>query len=490
MKVLAFDFGASSGRAILGIYENGKLEMQEMHRFSNDPVMVNGTFYWDALRLFFEIKQGILKCVNAGHKDIESIAIDTWGVDFALLDKDGKLLENPVNYRDLRTEGMQELFYENVMSKDELYAETGIQFANLNTLFQLYSLKVKRPEMLEKAETLLFMPDLFAYFLTGKKGIEYTIASTSQLLDAKKRDWNFKIVDKMGLKRSLFTEIQKPGTVRGTLLPEIAEELGIDHPVDVIACTSHDTASAFVASPIEKNDNSCSISCGTWSLLGAELPDPIISDITVRENFTNEGGYNNTIRFLKNISGLWLIQETRRQWNREGNNISFKDIDNMIAVDKSADVYINPESEEFLAPGNMPKRIAAALERTGQKTPETKAQYAICILESLALTYRYYIENLEKVLGHRIETIHLIGGGTQDHNLCQYTANATNRKVTAGPIEATALGNIAVQLISRKAIADVDTARTMLGDLIIYKPQNAAEWDKKYEEYLKVKKNA
>ncbi len=486
MKVLAFDLGASSGRAILGTYENGRLEMEEIHRFSNDPVTVNGTLYWDILRLFFEIKAGLQKCVNAGHKDIESIAIDTWGVDFGLLDSDGKLLENPVHYRDSRCDGMMEKLFE-VIPRDEIYSSTGIQFVKLNTIFQLFSLTLNRKELLDRAQTLLFTPDLLAYFLTGKKSVEYTIASTSQLLDAKKRDWDYSIIDRLGLKRSMFPQIRMPGTVTGQLLPEIAEELGFDRPVDVIACASHDTASAVVAAPIGRNEKSCYISCGTWSLLGAELDEPLINDKSFSENFTNEGGYEDTIRFLKNISGLWLIQETRRQWNREGNNISFKDIDRMLETEKSANVYINPDDDSFAAPGNMPKRIEDFLISKGQNIPATKGQQALCILESLALTYRFYIENLEKILGHTIDTIHMIGGGTKDENLCRFTANATGKKVTAGPVEATALGNIAVQLIAKGQLRDLAEARTHLGDEKIYMPEDTELWNKKYNDYMKVR---
>ena len=486
MKVLAFDLGASSGRAILGIYENGKLEMEEIHRFSNDPVMVNGTLYWDILRLFFEIKTGLSKCVTAGHKDIESIAIDTWGVDFGLLDKDGRLLENPIHYRDSRVDDMMDKVF-SVVPRDEIYSSTGIQFVKLNTIFQLYSLVENRKELLDRADTLLFTPDLLAYFLTGEKSIEYTIASTSQLLDANKRDWDYALLEKLGINKDIFPAIRMPGSVTGKLLPEIAEELGFDKPIDVIACASHDTASAVVAAPIEKGEKSCYISCGTWSLLGAELDEPLINEKSFSENFTNEGGYEGTIRFLKNISGLWLLQETRRQWIREGSDISFKDIDRMLETEVSANVYINPDDDSFVAPGNMPKRMEEFLISKGQDIPKTKGQQALCILESLALTYRFYIENLEKILGYTIDTVHLIGGGTKDENLCRFTACATGKKVTAGPIEATALGNIAVQLIAKGEIKDLDEARKYLGDLKIYMPEDSDKWNKKYADYMKVR---
>lgn len=485
MKVLAFDFGASSGRAIVATYENGKVTMEEVHRFSNDPVMVGGTFYWDILRLFHEIKQGISRCVAAGHKDIESIGIDTWGVDFGLLDKDGRLLENPVNYRDKRTVGVKEKAFE-VCGKENMYKAAGLQFNDFNTIFQLYSLKLQRPELLERAETLLFIPDLLAYFLTGEKSVEYTIASTSELLDAKKRDYDFGMLEKLGIKKEIMPKIVKPGTVKGKLSADIAEELGIDR-IDVIASASHDTASAVAAAPIKKGESSCFISCGTWSLLGAELDEPIINDVSFAEDFTNEGGVENTIRFLKNISGLWLMQETRRQWIREGEDISFKDIDKMLETEKSADVYIDPTRSEFVAPGNMPKRIDDFLIRTNQKIPASKGQTALCILESLALTYRYYIEALEKILGKKIDVIHIIGGGVKDVNLCKFTANATGKKVTAGPVEATAIGNISVQLIAKGAIKDIESARKQISDVKEYLPEDGDVWAEKYAKFLKIK---
>ncbi len=484
-KVLAFDFGASSGRAILATYENGSLSLEEIHRFSNDPVMVHGTFYWDVLRLFYEIKQGILKCVSSGNADISSIGIDTWGVDFGLLDKDGKLLENPVHYRDERTKGMADEVFR-VVGKEWLYERTGIQIMDINTIFHLYALKKNRPDVLDRAETLLFMPDLFAYLLTGKKNVEYTIASTSQLLNAASRDWDRELISRLGLPERIFGEVREPGNVIGTLLPEIASELGIGE-IPVIACGSHDTASAYVAAPIVPGESCCCISCGTWSLLGAELNEPLINEKTFAENFTNEGGVGHTIRFLKNISGLWILQETRRQWVREGENISFKDIDRMLLTEKSADVYIDPDYEPFGKPGRMVEKINEFLSGTSQPLPATKGQTALCILESLAMTYRYYTENLEKLLGRRIDVIHLIGGGVKDVNLCRFTASVTGRKVTAGPVEATAMGNIAVQLIALGVVRDVSEARGLSDDLKVYTPENPELWEEKYRKYLAIK---
>lgn len=487
IKSLAFDFGASSGRAILGKYENSYLKMEEIHRFSNDPVMVNGTLYWDVLRLFYEIKQGMLKCVNSGNADIETIAIDTWGVDFGLLDEHDNLISNPVHYRDARTDGILDSFFK-LIDRKELYDKTGIEIMSINTLFQLYSLKQTQPDVLTKAKTLLFTPDLLSFFLTGEKSVEYTISSTSQFLNAKTLQFDEDLLKLIGLKPSQLPKIVMPGSVKGLLKKEICEELGINQ-AKVIATASHDTQSAITSTPIDKSKNSCFISCGTWSLLGAEIDSPVINESTYTGNFTNEGGVFGTISFMKNISGLWILQETRRQWNREGNDISFKDIDKMLLTEKSADIYIDPDYPKFGQPGNMPKVISDFLTMTNQKQPQTKGQQAICILESLALTYRYYIEMLEKLLGKKIEVVHLIGGGVKDKNLCRFTANATGKKIVIGPVEATATGNILLQLYGAGAIKSLEEARNVRTDEVIETiyPEDTALWEEKYKKYLSIK---
>jgi rhamnulokinase/L-fuculokinase len=486
MKALAFDFGASSGRAILGIYDGKELKTEEIHRFSNDPVTVNGTFYWDVLRLFFEMKQSFAKCVAMGHSDIDTIAIDTWGVDFGLLDKDGRLLDNPIHYRDTHSIGMPEKIFK-VYDKQKMYDKTGIEFMNINTLFQLCSLKEKRPELLERAKTLLFMPDLLSYFLTGEKNVEYTIASTSQMLNARERRFDEEMLSDLGLDASILPEIVMPGAVRGKLSQELADEFGIAR-ADVIATASHDTAAAIAATPIREDEKACFISCGTWSLLGAELAEPLINERSFAENFTNEGGAEGKIELLKNICGLWLLQETRRQWNREGCDVSFKDIDNMLLTEKSANVYIDPDYAPFSQPGNLPARINEFLEKTGQIPLTSKGQTALCILESLALTYRYYIEALENILGYTLDTVHLIGGGVKDKNLCKFTANATGKRVVVGPVEATATGNITIQLMAKGEVKDIAQARTIQTEkLETYLPENGEEWNEKYKNYLKYK---
>lgn len=485
-RVLAFDFGASSGRAIIGTLDNGKITLNEIHRFSNDPVTVNGTFYWDVLRLFHEIKQGLLKAKQAGGFD--SIGIDTWGVDFGLLDKDGVLLENPVHYRDKRNIGMVEKAAKYI-GKDEMYKLTGIQFMDFNTAFQLLSIKENRPELLARAESLLFMPDLFAYFLTGNKVSEYSIATTSQLVDINTRDWSKEMLEKLGLPEKIFNRIVPSGSVTGYLSDEICEELGLEK-VPVIAVCGHDTQSAVTAVPSEKEDFAF-ISSGTWSLFGTETKKPIVNDLSYSFNVTNEGGFGYSTAFLKNICGLWLIQESRRQWIREGKEYSYAELEKAALREKPFARFIDPDAPEFAVPGNLPARITEYCRRTGQSVPENEGQTVRCIYESLALRYRAVLEGIEKCTGKNYDSLNVVGGGTKDTLLCKMTADACNITVYAGPIEATVMGNVAVQLISSGDIADVIEARRIIansGQLKCYSPENTAAWDEAYEKFKSVTK--
>ena len=477
-QVLAFDFGGGSGRAILGTLENGKIHMEEVHRFSNDPVIVNGTMYWDTLRHFFEIKQGIVKAKQKG--GFESIGIDTWGVDFGLLDEHGDLLESAVHYRDDRTLGMQEEVFK-VIPKEEVYNLTGNQFENFNTIFQLYSLVQKRPWILEKADTLLLTPDLFNYFLTGEKKAEYTMATTTQLMDAKNKVWSDRILEALQIPKKILPEIVPSGTVVGTLQPSICEELGVE-PAKVIAITGHDTQSAVVSVPTQEKDF-IFISCGTWSLFGTELDGPIIGEKSLECNVSNEGGYGNTTTLLKNIIGLWLAQESRRQWIREGQEYSFGELEQMAQKAEPFQSFIDPDAPEFVPAGNVPERIREFCRRTGQKVPET---IMCCINQSLALKYRYALEQIESCTDKHYSVINMIGGGIQSKLLCQMTAGASGRKVIAGPVEATALGNIAVQLMSLGEIKDVVEARQIIANsetTYEYLPQDAEKWDAAYEKF-------
>ncbi len=482
-RVLAFDFGASSGRAIIGEFDGVKIELTEVHRFSNDPVLVNGTLYWDVLRLFHEIKQGIVKANLAG--GFESIGIDTWGVDFGLLDREGRLLENPVNYRDSRTDGMVEKLAE-MIPLDELYGMTGIQIMQINTLFQLFSLARNRKDLLERTDRMLFIPDLFNYFLTGVKATEYTIASTSQLLGAD-RSWCNELFKKLSIPTNMLTEIVKPGTQLGQLSDAIVSELGVP-AAKVIASASHDTASAVVSVP-SLEDDFVFISCGTWSLMGTELKQPIMDQKSKEFNITNEGGYDYTTRYLKNIMGLWLIQETRRQLGRMGQEYSYAQLEQEALKVKSFQSFIDPDAPEFLKPGHIIDNIKAFCSKSGQRVPETVGEIMRCIYESLAMKYRYVFEFLKESAGKDYAQINVVGGGTKDGFLCQLCANACNTKVVAGPIEATAMGNIAVQLMSLGYVENLKAARKVIIQSFPVKEftpsGDITEWDKAYLDFKK-----
>lgn len=483
-RVLAFDFGASSGRAIIGCFDGDKITLEEVHRFSNDPVSVGGTVYWDVLRLFYEIKQGIIKAKIAGGFD--SIGIDTWGVDFGLIDSEGKLMENPVHYRDARTVGLVDEAFK-TMPKEKLYGITGIQFMELNTLFQLISLKKYRPWMLERADKMLFMPDLFGYMLTGKMCAEYSIASTSQLIDLDKKTWSKEILDAFGIKESVFAPLVQPGTVLGELSKEVCEECGVD-PVPVISVCGHDTQSAITSVPCEDGDFAF-LSSGTWSLFGTELDKPIVNETSMNINITNEGGFDGSTGFLKNIIGLWLIQESRRQWKREGKEYSYADLEKLALAAEPFKCFIDPNAPEFVPHGNIPERVREFCRKTGQFVPETVGEIMRCIYESLAMKYRLTFEKLRECTERDYPVIHVIGGGTKDGLLCQMTANSCDRTVKAGPIEATVMGNVAVQLMSDGSVKNIGQARKIVADsseLKTFEPKDTDKWAGAYEDFLKI----
>ncbi len=449
-QVLAFDFGASSGRVIIGKYDGSKIHIEELHRFSNDPVMLGDTFHWDVLRLFHEIKQGLTKVKNELAKNntkIDSIGIDTWGVDYGLLDNKGRLLENPVHYRDKRTHGIKQPDYYNI---------TGIQHMNINTIYQLYSLAQNRPELLERADKLLFMPDLFNYFLTGEKSCEYSIASTSGLLNAVTKDWSAEVLSELKIPQKLFCEITKGGRVLGNISGQIREELSLPE-ISVVSICGHDTACAVVAVPAAKEDF-LYLSCGTWSLMGTELDKPLLDS----EGITNEGGYGGKIRYLKNIVGLWLIQESRREWKRQGKDYSFEDFGKMARAAEGGKCYIDTDYPDFSLTGNLPQKIKDYCKNTGQFVPQTDGEVLRCIYDSLAKKYAETKDEIEKLTGKSYDTLHMIGGGIQDEFLCEQTAKYCKCKVLAGPIEATAMGNIAIQLMAFKDIKDIKEAREII----------------------------
>lgn len=484
MKVLAFDFGASSGRAIIGSYEDGLIKLEEIHRFDNDPVLVGDSFYWDILRLFHEIKQGITKAKNT--TDFESIGIDTWGVDYGILTKSGDLLGNPYNYRDARTVGVIEDISK-IIPKEELYKLTGIQLIEFNTIFQLYVFKKQKPELLDLVDKVVLIPDLFNYFLTGELKAECSIASTSQMMNPYTKEWEYSLMDKLGLKREWFPEIVPGGTVVGTLKKEICDELDLGAK-KVIAVSEHDTASAVAAVPTTEKDF-VFISCGTWSLFGTELESPVISDLSVKYNITNETGYNNTTRFLKNIIGLWLIQETRRQFKRDGKDYSYAEMEKLARAEKPFTCFIDPDAPQFMGPGNMPNRIREFCKNTGQTVPETDGAVIRCIYESLAMKYKYTFLQLKECCNKDFSVIHMIGGGTKDTFLCQMAADAANVPVVAGPIEGTAVGNVAVQLISNGVIKDIWEARKIIAksfDVVRYEVADNSAWEAAYPDFVKI----
>ena len=483
-RVLAFDFGASSGRAIIGKFDGDKITLEEVHRFTNDPVEVQGTIYWDILRLFHEVKQGIIKAKNAGGFD--SIGVDTWGVDFGLIDEFGCLLENPIHYRDRRTNGILDEAFQ-LIPREELYAITGIQFMELNTVFQLLALKNKRPHILERADKMLFLPDLFTYMLTGKKVTEYSIATTSQMIDLKTRGWSETVLEKLGIPARLLNEIVPSGTVAAPLSKCVCDECAVE-PVPVISVCGHDTQAALTAIPSSEKDF-VFISSGTWSLFGTELDEPIVNEKAIKMNVTNEGGYGYSIGFLKNIIGLWLIQESRRHWNRHGNDYSYADLERLALEAEPFKCFINPDSPEFVPHGNIPERVREYCAKTGQAVPQSVGEIVRCIYESLAMKYRLTFENLMDCTGKEYSSIHVIGGGTKDTLLCQMTANSCDRKVLAGPIEATVLGNIVVQLLATGEIDSIAKAREIVArseSVKEYLPTESAQWKAAYERALKV----
>lgn len=469
--VLAFDFGASSGRAILAAYKDGALTCREVHRFENSPRMADGHFCWDIRTLLAEVKNGIAK---AG--EFDSLGFDTWGVDFGLLDAQGNLLGDPVHYRDARTEGMVAEALAK-MDANELYKETGNQIMSLNTLFQLLALQKQDPAQLAKAKTLLFMPDLFRYLLGGPAVCEESIASTSQMLDPNTGRWNSTVLDTFGIPASLLPAPVPSGTIAG--------QLG---QAKLVAVAGHDTQCAVAAVPA-KTPHPAFLSCGTWSLLGTELDAPVLTAASGSLGLSNERGANGKVNYLKNIIGLWLIQESRRAWRKAGQEYGFGELEAMALAAKPLQSFIDPDAPEFTPPGDMPGRVQAYCRRTGQPVPGTVGEITRCIYESLALKYRYAVEQLGTVTGRPFDTLHIVGGGAQAKLLCQMSANSTGLPVVAGPVEATALGNILIQLVALGVLPNLDAGRELVEKsepLHRYLPADAADWNQAYERFKKL----
>jgi rhamnulokinase len=481
---LAIDLGAESGRVMLGVIDGGKLALEELHRFANTPVRVATGLYWDTFRLFHEIREGLTKAGRERKLQIDGIGVDTWGVDFGLLGSDGALVDNPRHYRDARNNGMLERTFA-AAPREEIFSHTGVQFMQLNSLCQLYAMKLADSPGLKAACKLLFMPDLLSYWLTGVQKAELTIASTSQFYNPAKKRWAVELLDKLGLPSSILPEIVQPGSLLGPVLPEIAESCGIG-PVNVYATGGHDTASAVASVPAE-GDGWCYISSGTWSLMGTEEDAPVINDKALALNFTNEVGFGGKIRLLKNIAGLWLVQECRKQWAAEGNRYEYSELTQMAEAAKPFAAVIDPDA--FLEIGNMPARIAEYCKATGQSAPEQPGGMVRVILESLALRYRQVLESLESLRGSRIGTIHIVGGGSRNQVLNQFVADATGRRVAAGPTEATAAGNIIIQAIGAGQLKDHAEARQVIRNsfpVTVVEPKSRDGWDAAYEKFQRI----
>lgn len=484
-QFLAFDLGAESGRALVGILKEDKLVVEEIHRFVNRPVEILGRLYWNVPQIFQEIKEGINKAFSK-YPHIESIGIDTWGVDFGLVTKEGYLAGLPVCYRDHRTDGILEKAFK-VMPRERIYELTGIQIMQINTLFQLYSMVLENSSLFKSAYKLLFMPDLFNFMLTGEMKTEFSIATTSQLYNPIKDSWEEEIFERFRIPIEIMPELEMPGKEIGKISESIRREFNIKD-ISVISPCGHDTACAVASVPAEGEDWAY-LSSGTWSLMGVELKEPIINKDSLEANFTNEGGVNKTFRFLKNIMGLWLLQSVRRIWMKEGTEFTYSEITKMAEEEKPFQFFINPDDSSFLNPPNMVLAIREYCEKTGQKIPETKGEIVRCILESLAFRYKEVFESLEKIIGRKIKILHIVGGGSQNALLSQFTANVLGIPVMTGPVEATAIGNIMIQAISRGAIKDLSSGRKIIRNSfepIIYYPKDTEIWEREYKRYKEV----
>ncbi|MEE2643126.1 MAG: rhamnulokinase family protein [Planctomycetota bacterium] len=483
---LAVDLGASSGRLVAGRFDGSKLSLHDVHRFENGAVSFNNRLQWNLPGLWQNIKDGMRKAKIEYGVSIESIGVDTWGVDFGFLGPHDELLGNPYHYRDSQTAGILPSVFE-VVPREEIFRLTGLQFMELNTLYQLIAMRRAENPVLQMAESMLLIPDLFHWLMTGVKTNERTNASTTQFFDPRANAWAGELLEKFDIPTHFLQPITDPGTNIGRLLPRLQEETGLT-ATDVILPGTHDTASAVMAVPTSSTGSTdwCYISSGTWSLMGVETGLPMINERVGELNFTNEAGVGGTTRLLKNIAGLWLIQECRRIWQEEGRNLEWFHL--VEAANESSPLVslIEPDHPRFVAPRSMPEEIRTYCRETGQPVPETDGAIIRCALESLAMRYRMVLEWLEEIVGNRIETVHIVGGGTQNELLCQMAADACNRRIVTGPVEATAIGNLMQQLISRGDVASIAEARSIIAqsfDVNTYEPQQAAAWEEAYPRF-------
>jgi len=484
-QYIAVDLGAESGRVMLGVLDGEQLELQEAYRFINDPIKEGGALKWDFEAIFEGIKEGIGRAVRQAQGQVTGIGVNSWGVDFGLLDKNGQLLENPYHYRDKRTDGMPAQAFA-IMERDEIFENSGIQFMPLNSLYQLLALKMERPEVLERVEKLLFMADLVSYFLTGKIYAEYTLASTSQMMDMRKGEWSQVIFDRFGLPLHIMPEVVQAGTWAGRLTDSICQELSVE-PIKVFAVGSHDTAGAVAAVPGVGEDWAL-ISSGTWSVMGVEIDKPIINDHALKYGFTNEGGVEGTIRFLTNLAGLWPLQQCRKHWQSEGEDLSYRELVELARQAEPFAAFLNPGAEGLFRPGNIPIKINEYLKKTGQNPLTNKGRIVRVILEGLALQYVKTVRAIETIRKKFIEVIHIVGGGSRNELLSQFTADATGKKVITGPVEATAMGNVIVQAIADGQIESVSQGREIVRrscQLKTYLPGDTKSWARHYQKWIK-----
>jgi rhamnulokinase len=476
---LAFDFGAESGRAVLAHLQSGILTTEEVHRFANEPVEYGGSLHWDVPRLWFEVRKALARL---GEVELAGIGVDAWGVDYALLGERGELLENPYHYRDRRTEGIMEQVLARVC-REEIYSATGIQFMPINTLYQLVAAQQRNPKLLEAAKYLLTIPDLFHYWLTGNAVCEFTNATTTQMVDPVKRTWATGLMQRLELPAHLPAPIVEPGSIVGTLLPEVAGHSSLAGTT-VIAPACHDTGSAVAA--ISARDGTAFLSSGTWSLLGTELDAPVITPDALRMNFTNEGGVNGTTRLLKNVMGLWMLQGCRHSWTAQGHNYDYRELIELAAREAPFRHLVDPDDESFLRPTDMLAAIEKFCVRTHQPIPHEPGVYVRAVLESLAFKYRMVLRNLEHVSGKQIGQIRIIGGGSKNRLLNQLTADATGRRVLAGPAEATALGNVAIQILATGGASSLEEVRAIVDRSFpteIFDPLEPGKWDQHAERF-------
>jgi rhamnulokinase len=488
---LAVDMGASSGRHVVGRFDGQALQLEELYRFDNGPVDVAGSLHWDLLGQWSHVMAGLRAAGARYGGQISGIGVDTWGVDFGLLGKDDVLLGNPSHYRDSRTNGMLEKAF-SIVPREEIFRHSGLQFMQLNTLYQLLAMKLAKSPLLDMAQTMLLMPDLFHWLLTGQKCNEFTDATTTQFYNPVQGGWATELLEKFDLPTGILGPIAQPGTNLGVLRPHIAADTGLSR-ANVILPGTHDTASAVMAVPAASRPGArpdwCYISLGTWALMGVESPEPVVNDQVLRLNFTNEGGVGNTIRLLKNITGLWLIQECRRVWNQAGRNWQWEDLNRLSAAAPALRSFINPDAHDFLAPKDMPEAIRHFTQQTGQPSPESEGAVLRCALDSLALKFRQVLGMCESLVGGRIETIHIVGGGTKNRQLCQAAADACGRRVVAGPVEATATGNVMMQAVAAGDVGSIAEARDVIRHSFAveeYEPHNTAAWDEAFGRFERI----